>query len=83
MKKDDIIKIINDDNEEKEYVLLATFIDSGKQYIIYKDINNNSIDKDIMASRIDEFKVDMKLFPLSNEEWDMIIDKYKKIINKN
>ena len=80
MKRNDIIKVINDNNEEKEYTLLAIFTMNGNQYIVYKDINNNSINEDLLASRIDEFKEDMKLFPLTDDEWNMITEEYQKLI---
>ena len=80
MKKEDIIKIINN-NEEKEYILLAIFTINGKQYIVYKDIDNDSINKNLLASRVDEFKSNMKLFPLTDEEWNTVEEEYKKIIN--
>lgn len=80
MKKNDIIKVYNENNEEKDYILLAIFTINGKQYIVYKDINNESINENLLASRIDEFSKDMKLFPLSDKEWDMVSDEYQKLI---
>ena len=68
MKKDDIIKVIDENNLEKEYNLLAIFTINGKQYIVYKDINNESVTENLLASRINEFSTDMQLFPLSDEE---------------
>lgn len=80
MKKNDIIKIIDDNNEEKEYILLAIFTLSNSQYIVYKDVNNNSINDNLLASRVEEFESNMNLYPLNDEEWDMIEEEYKKII---
>ena len=80
MKKNDIIKIIDDNNEEKEYILLAIFTLSNGQYIVYKDVNNNSINDNLLASRVEEFESNMNLYPLNDEEWDMIEEEYKKII---
>lgn len=82
MKKDDIIKVIDENNEEKEYNLLAVFTINGKQYIVYKDINNKSVTENLLASRITEFSKDMKLIPLTNEEWDIVSNEYEKLISK-
>ena len=66
--------------EEKEYILLAIFTLSNSQYIVYKDVNNNSINDNLLASRVEEFESNMNLYPLNDEEWDMIEEEYKKII---
>lgn len=81
MKKDDIIKVLDENNVEKEYNLLAIFTINGKQYIVYKDINNESVTENLLASRINEFSTDMQLFPLSDEEWDIVSNEYENLIN--
>lgn len=81
MKKDDIIKVIDENNLEKEYNLLAIFTINGKQYIVYKDINNESVTENLLASRINEFSTDMQLFSLSDEEWDIVSNEYENLIN--
>ena len=49
-------------------------------FLMYKDSNNESINENLLASSIDEFSKDMKLFPLTDKEWDIVSDEYQKLI---
>ena len=83
MKKNDVIKVYDKEGKEKEYNLLAIFTLNGNQYIVYKDVDNKSIKENLFASRIDEFSNNMSLFPLNDEEFNLIANQYKKIIENN
>ena len=82
MEKDNIIIVTNDANEKKECYLLASLGINDKKYIIYKDVDNKDIDKNLMASRIEMLSQEMQLFPLSEEEWELVSEEYSKIIKK-
>ena len=68
------VKLIDENNEEKEYDILLTFDleESNKNYMAYtdnsKDENGNT---KIFVSSFDPNEDEYKLNPLSDEEYDM------------
>lgn len=79
MSKD--IITIYDDNGPKEYKLLM-IIDQEYKYIIYTDLDNLDIKKDLYAIKVKELNSN-EVFPITSNEWDMIKKTYNKLVNVN
>ena len=71
--------IYDENNNNREYSLLAIYDD---KYIIYKDVNNLSNDKNLYASKIILNNDIIKLESLSFDEWDLITNEYQKLLSK-
>lgn len=76
----DLITIYNKANEPKDYKVLA-IIDKEYKYIIYTDIENNAIDKNLYAVKTKSLDSMNETFPISEDEWQMIEKEYQKIIS--
>ena len=74
----DIITIVSN-NEKKEYRLLAII---SNQYIIYTNLNNSDITKDIHVIKVESIDNLDKIIPMTDEEYEIINKKYDNIINK-
>ena len=75
MNKDYII--LNENNQEKKYQILL-LIDN--KYIIYTNINNNNLHKDIHVIKVQTINNNQVSLPISNEELEEINQKYLEII---
>ena len=76
----DIITIYDENNKPKDYKLLMV-IDKEEKCIIYTDIDNMNIKKDIYAIKIKDFK-NKEVIPITDNELNIIEKDYQKIINK-
>ena len=75
MNKDYII--LKENNQEKKYQILL-LIDN--KYIIYTNINNNNLHKDIHVIKVQTINNNQVSLPISNEELEEINQKYLEII---
>ena len=71
----DIITLM-ENNKEKDYQLLLTIND---KYIIYSDLDNISINKNIYVIKVDDNK---NIIPITDNELNEVEQEYQKIINK-
>ena len=77
----DIITLYDNNNQKKDYKLLLV-INSEYKYVIYTDIENTDINKDLYAIKIKEFNNNEETIPITDSEWEMIENELKKLINK-
>ena len=75
------IKIYDENNELKEYKVLL-IIDKGYKYVIYTDIDNTDINKNLYAIKIKEFNNNEETIPIDDNELLMIENKLKELIDK-
>ena len=73
----DIITIYNNDNNKKDYKLLF-IIEKEFKYIIYTDLDNNDMFKDLYAVKVNK---DDNSLEISDNEWQMIENEYKNLVN--
>ena len=76
---EDKITLINENNEQKDYKLLA-IIDIDYQYIIYTDLDNNDFKHNLYAIKVKDINLDNNILPISDEEWNIINNEYMSII---
>ena len=76
------ILTIYDDKQKKDYKLLFV-IHQEYNYIIYTDLDNNDLTKDLYAIKVKSLNNNSNTIPITDEEWLMIENKYNKLINKN
>ena len=69
---------IHDNNTEKQYKILMV-IEKENYYIIYTDINNYNIKKDLYAIKVNSLESTESL-PISDEEWKMLEIEYQNLI---
>lgn len=77
----DIITLYDNNNQKKDYKLLLV-INSEYKYVIYTNIENTDINKDLHAIKIKEFNNNEETIPITDSEWEMIENELKKLINK-
>lgn len=77
----DVITTYDENNQKDDYKLLAV-INKDYKYLIYTKINNTDARKDLYAIKIKELKDTEEIIPITNEEWDMIENTYKTLINE-
>ncbi len=75
MNEDTIILLEN--NVEKEYCLLLTI---DNKYIIYTDIDNNNINKNIYVIKVDSINDNQSILPITDDELNIINQKYLELI---
>ena len=73
-----IITIYDNENILKYKILLV--IKKDYNYIIYTDLNNENINKNLYAIKILDFN-DQSPLPINDDEWQMINNEYNKLIN--
>jgi len=76
------ILTVYDDNQKKDYKLLFV-INQEYQYIIYTDLDNDDLTKNLYAIKVKSLKDNSNTIPITNEEWLIIEKTYNKLINKN
>ena len=76
----DIITVTNDNNEKIDYKLLMV-IDKNFKYLIYTDIDNPDYKKNIYAVKVKSLNINEETIPITDNEWEMIENEYKKINN--
>lgn len=77
----DLITLYDSNNQKKDYKLLLV-IDNEYKYVIYTDIDNTDINKNLYAIKIKEFNNNEETIPISDTEWEMIENKLKELIYK-
>ena len=77
---EDIITIY-DDNSQKDYKVLFV-IEKEYKYIVYTDIDNNDLNKELYAIKVKDLINDESPIPITEDEWTMIETEYKKLINE-
>lgn len=77
----DLITLYDSNNQKKDYKLLLV-IDNEYKYVIYTDIDNTDINKNLYAIKIKEFNNNEETIPISDTEWEMIENKLKELIDK-
>ena len=82
MNQNDIVTFYDKDNNIKKCIVLAFFQNNDNEYIIYKDINNQRNDYDILASRIIRNGDNILLNELNEEEWDYVEKNYTNLLKK-
>lgn len=76
----DIITVTNNNNEKIDYKLLMV-IDKNFKYLIYTDIDNTNYKKNIYAVKVKSLNINEETIPITDNEWEMIENEYKKIVN--
>lgn len=77
----DIISLYDENNQKKDYKLLM-IISKEYKYLIYTDIDNMDLNKNMYAIKTKELNKLEEILPISEEEWKTIEEEYNKIINK-
>ena len=75
----DKINIYDENNNLKEYKVLL-IIDSDYKYIVYTNMDNNDLNKDLMVAKVKSLENINETFEITDEEWQMIEKKYESII---
>ncbi len=75
----DKITLYDENNEKKEYKVLL-IIDEVYKYIVYTDIDNYDLKKDLFVAKVKSLDNLEETLPVTPEEWKMIEDRYEKII---
>ena len=76
----DTITLYDEDNQQKDYKLLLV-INNEFKYVIYTNIENTDINKDLYVIKIKEFKNNEETIEISDSELEMIENEFKKLIN--
>ena len=76
---EDKIVLMDENNQEKEYKLLA-IIDKEDKYIIYTDLNNLDITNNLYVVKVKELNNNTLTIPITDDEWNMINEEYLSII---
>ena len=72
----DIITIYDNNDNKKNYKLLF-IIEKEFKYIIYTDIDNNDLTKNLYAVKVK----DNNSLEITDKEWKMIEKEYNKLLN--
>ena len=76
----DILTIYDNEGNTKDYKLLLV-IDKEFKYLIYTDLDNINIKKNLYAVKIKDLNRSADTLPIDDNEWEMIEETYKKLIN--
>ena len=76
----DILTIYDNEGNTKDYKLLLV-IDKEFKYLIYTDLDNINIKKNLYAIKIKDLNRSADTLPIDDNEWEMIEETYKKLIN--
>ena len=76
----DIITLYDSNNQKHEYKLLLV-LNKEFKYLIYTNINNNDIKKDLYAIKIKALNKKEDTIPITDDEWKMIETEYLNLIN--
>ena len=77
--KNDIITIYTN-NQRKDYHLLM-ILDKEYKYVIYTDIENKDLDKNLYVAKVKSIDKLDETMPISDDEWSMIEEEYHKILS--
>ena len=76
----DLVTITNENNEKHDYKLLMV-IDKDFKYLIYTDLDNPDYKKNLYAVKVKSINNNEETIPITDSEWEMIENEYKKIVN--
>ncbi len=76
----DIITLYDNNNQKHEYKLLLV-LNKEFKYLIYTNIENNDIKKDLYVIKIKALNTREDTIPITDEEWKMIENEYQNLIN--
>ena len=76
----DLVTITNENNEKHDYKLLMV-IDKDFKYLIYTDLDNPDYKKNLFAVKVKSINNNEETIPITDSEWEMIENEYKKIVN--
>ena len=76
---EDRITLMNNNNQEKDYKLLA-IIDKEYKYLIYTNLSNTNMKKNLYAVKVKELTNNSETIPITDDEWNMINKEYMSII---
>lgn len=77
-----IVKVNLNDGTTMDCYLLAILTINEKLFMVYKETNNNSFANDLLCSKIVSKKGEVyNLVPLEENEWTLVEEEYKKVIN--
>lgn len=77
-----IVKVNLNDGTTMDCYLLAILTINEKLFMVYKETNNNSFTNDLLCSKIVSKKGEVyNLVPLEENEWTLVEEEYKKVIN--
>ena len=80
LMNNDIITLYDENNLKHEYKLLFV-IDKEFKYIVYTNVDNYNIKKDLYVIKVKSLNNNEKSIPITDDEWKMINDEYQKLIN--
>lgn len=75
---ENILTIYDEDNNTKDYKILLV-IEKDYKYIIYTDLNNYNIKKNLYAIKLNSLESKEPIF-INDSEWKMIYDEYQNLI---
>ena len=78
MMNENIIKIYDNNDFEKEYKILLV-IEKDYYYIVYTDLNNYSIKKDLSVIKVDSLEHG-NIITMDDNDWKMIEQEYNNLI---
>lgn len=77
-----IVKVNLNDGTTMDCYLLAILTINEKLFMVYKETTNNSFTNDLLCSKIVSKKGEVyNLVPLEDNEWTLVEEEYKKVIN--
>ena len=77
---ENIITIYDNKNNKKQYKVLL-IIEKEYYYIIYTDLENNNIKKDLYAIKVSSMD-ELNPIPIDKDEWEMIQKEYSNLIKE-
>ena len=80
MNQNDIITVYNKKGDAIKCVLLCVIKKNNNEYIVYKDVNNYTINNDLLASKIKYQNKKIILEELDEQEWFYIEKEYTKLV---
>ncbi len=75
---ENIIKIYDNNGSDEEYQVLAV-LKKEFDYIIYTDLNNDNIKKNIQAIKVSSNN-NNEVIPINKKEWQMLEQEYLNLI---
>ena len=79
MMNKNILTIYDNDGNTKKYKILLV-IKKEYNYIIYTDIDNENIRKNIRVIKVSNLN-DLAILPINNDDWTIINNEYNKLIS--
>lgn len=77
---ENIITVYDNQNNKRQYKILL-IVEKEYYYIIYTDLENNNIKKDLFAVKVSSLN-NLNTIPLNDDEWHMLENEYRNLINE-